>query len=220
MSLRLSQLRILIQWFYLPENRQISKLRADIRDELGEDDGLGGGGDFHIPFWSDAKGHVVGSLDLHQAVQDRIAANDRRRRLYPELRDGFLGWFNRRRRWTNAPFRLIETPRTRLQIDDDCIVKIDNFLAVSDARGQEHFVYPYFCEEPVLSAEAARLCLWAIGRALPNLPMNEVRVLDVIRGMTFSLDRTPLNGDEEQIFGRRLAVLRAQRARLILEYPR
>ena len=147
-------------------------------------------------------------------MQIRIAANYRRGRLYPALRDGFLVWFNQRRRWTNAPFRLIETPRGRLAIDGDCTVKIDNFLAVSDAGGQEHFVYPYFCEAPELSEQAARLCLWAIGSAFPRLPMGEVRVLDVIRGMTYSIDRNPLQGDEEQEFHRRLASLRAIRSRL------
>lgn len=220
MSLRLAQLRTMIQWMYLPENRQVSKLRNDILEEIhADDEDGGGGGDFHIPFWSDAKGHVIGSLDLHDAVDVRIAANDRRRRLYPQLRDGFLVWFNQRRRWTNAPFRLVDAPRANFVVDPDCTIKITNFMAVSDAAGQERFVYPYFCEGPELSEEAARVCLWVIGQALPRPPLNVIRVLDVIRGVTFSIDRTPLLGDEAQIFARRLTHLRNIRERLRTEYP-
>jgi hypothetical protein len=55
----------------------------------------------------------------------------------------------------------------------------------------------------VLSEDAARLGLWLLAAALPAVSSDAIRILDVIRGQTFSLDRTPLRGDEEEDFRRR-----------------
>lgn len=64
-------------------------------------------------------------------------------------------------------------------------------------------IYPYFAPEPTLADESARVGLWLMGRALPALNWDEIRILDVIRGQTFSVDRNPLRGNEETIFMRR-----------------
>lgn len=69
-----------------------------------------------------------------------------------------------------------------------------------DGRGEEHYIYPYFAPDPELSVEAARLGLWLLTTALPNVPRDELRILDVIRGTTYSIDRNPLQGDEEEVF--------------------
>lgn len=205
MSLEKIHLRKLLQILFLSPKQRRSALRRDIREEINREAGSdAGGGDFYAPFWADAKAHVFSTLDLYDAVDARIAVNGRRDNLYPLLRDGFLLWWNERRRWTNEPFHPGRALKTHFSFPGlDATVKIDNMLSVKDGFGAERVVYPYFSPEPVLSEEAARLGLWLLIRAFPAIPPQEFRILDVIRGQTFSIDKTPLLGDEEQNFGRR-----------------
>lgn len=154
------------------------------------------------------------------SVDERIEANERRAGLYPRLRDGFMLWWNERRRWTNAPFRPGRQLKAHFPFPGlDAVVKVDNVLTVRDGRDDEHVIYPYFAPEPVLSEDAARLGLWLVIQALPSVPPREIRILDVIRGRTFSIDRTPLRGDEEQEFKSRYSSLLTLRESLRSEYP-
>jgi hypothetical protein len=209
MSVRSISLRKLIIILFLPANGRVSAIRKDITQEIKKNqDSDAGGRDFYTPFWSDAKNHVFGISDLHASVAGRIASNDKRRNLYPRLRDGFLLWWDQRRRWTNEPFRKAQPQRARFPFPGiDAVVKIDSILSVKDARNADRYIYPYFAPEPELTEEAARLSLWLLSQALPNVPIGELRVLDVIRGQTFSIDRHPLRGDEEQVFRRRYEAL-------------
>jgi len=100
----------------------------------------------------------------------------------------------------------------------DATVKIDSILSVRDGLDAEHVVYPYFAPEPVLSPQAARLGLWLLTTAFPTVPPQEIRILDVIRGQTFSLDRSPLLGDEEREFRRRFAAALQERETLREDY--
>lgn len=205
MSLQSIQLRKILKILYSEPNRRISALRSDIRTDISREAGdAGGGGDFYGPFWKDAKDHVFGLSDLHASVDGRITNNVNRRNLYPRLRDGFLTWWNERRRWTNEPFRQGGQVKGSFTFPSlGAVVKIDNVLSVQDGNGETHFVYPYFSPEPILQDEAARLGLWLLQQGLPDVPSAELRILDVIRGQTFSIDRFPLTGNEEQIFLRR-----------------
>lgn len=220
MSIRSIHLRKLLKILYLPQNRRISALRADIREDLArERDGPGAGGDFYGPFWRDAKDHVFGYSDLRDTTRTRIDSNDRRANLYPQLRDGFLLWWDRRRRWTNEPFRPAEPLRTLYRLDDlNAVVKVANILSVRDGRDEDHFVYPYWFPEPVLGEEAARLGLWLLGDALPQIRSDELRILDVIRGQTFSIDRNSLHGDERNVLRARYRTLILQWEELRREY--
>lgn len=202
MSIENINLRKLLRIMYAPENVRISLLRSDIRDEIAKADGYSAaGGDFYGPFWSDAKDHSIGKLDLHSAVEERIAANPRRGNLYPQLRDGFLLWWNERRRWTNAPFSPIIAPKGRIEfLELNSVVKIENFLSVNDSNNEPHYVYPYFSPIPPLNDESARLALWAIQQMGLIPDISAIRVLDVIRGMTYSFERNPLSGNEHSIF--------------------
>lgn len=202
MSVRSISLRKLIKILFSPANRRVSEIRKDIRQEIKRNqDAAGDARDFYAPFWSDAKNHVFGLSDLHVSVADRITSNDKRRNIYPRLRDGFLLWWDERRRWTNEPFRPAQQMRARFPFPGiDAVVKIDSILSVKDARNADRYIYPYFAPEPELTEEAARLSLWLLSQALPNVPIAELRVLDVIRGQTFSIDRLSLRGDEEQVF--------------------
>lgn len=220
MSVERIHLRKLLKIMFLAAGPRRSALRADIREEIARDAGDdGGGGDFYGPFWADARSHVFGLEDLHATVQTRIQANGRRRNLYPRLRDGFLRWWTERRRWTNAPFQPGQQLKSNFHFPDlGATVKVDSILSVRDAQGVEHYVYPYFAPEPVLSEEAARLGLWLLLETLDQVPPAEIRILDVIRGETFSIDRYPLVGTEEQNFIRRYRALLAEREALAEEY--
>ncbi|KQV35773.1 MULTISPECIES: hypothetical protein [unclassified Rhizobium] len=220
MSIDRIHLRKLLKIMFLADGPRRTALRTDIREEIAKDAGDdGGGGDFYAPFWADARAHVFGMEDLHTAVQARIQANGRRSNLYPRLRDGFLRWWTERRRWTNAPFQPGQQLKSNFQSPDlGATVKVDSILSVRDAQGIEHYMYPYFAPEPVLSAEAARLGLWLLLETLDQVPPAEIRILDVIRGETFSIDRYPLLGTEEQNFTDRYRALLAERAALAEEY--
>ncbi|TIX50266.1 hypothetical protein [Alteraurantiacibacter aquimixticola] len=220
MALEKIHLRKLLKLLFLDEKQRRSALRSDIREDLRREEGPdGGGGDFYAPFWADAKAHVFGRGDLTSATNARIAANSRRANLYPQLRDGFLLWWNERRRWTNEPFGLGPSLKSQFPFPGlDAIVKVDSVLSVTDGGGEEFVVYSYFAPEPILSPEAARLGLWLLTQAFPTIPAEEFRILDVIRGTTFSLDRTPLTGDEEVEFRSRYARLIQERDKLRKEY--
>lgn len=205
MSLQSVSLRKLLKIMYLEGQPLVSELRKDVRTDLDRERGdTGGGGDFYGPFWKDAKDHAFSETDLHDTTARRILANPRRTILYGRLRDGFLLWWNERRRWTNAPFEPISVPTTRHRVLGlDTVVKIDCIFAVRDGRGDRHYVYPYWFPEPVVHEEAGRLALWLVTQAMPQINADEFRVLDVIRGKTYSLERNPLKGDESTIFTRR-----------------
>lgn len=220
MSINRIHLRKLLKIMFLPDGPRRSALRADIREDRAREAGdEGGGGDFYAPFWADARDHAFGRDDLHTMVQTRIQANGRRSNLYPHLRDGFLRWWNERRRWTNVPFQPGRQLKAHLNFADlQSTVKIDSILSVRDAQGVEHYVYPYFAPEPVLSDEAARLGLWILIEALGDVPAAELRILDLIRGQTYSIDRYPLVGTEREDFVRRYRELLAEREALAEEY--
>lgn len=220
MALDRVHLRKLLKIMFLDAGKQRSAIRADIREDIGRENGASSsGGDFYAPFWADAKRHAFASGDLHELVSQRIAANARRSDLYPRLRDGFLLWWNERRRWTNEPFRPGDQLKAQYSFPElDAIVKVDSILSVRDGLGAQHAVYPYFAPDPVLSESSARLGLWLLSVALPSVSLDEIRILDVIRGNTFSIDRNPLHGDEEGEFEETYSEILRIRENLRREY--
>lgn len=220
MSIRSIHLRKLLKILYLEPNRRKSALRADIREDIARESGeVGNGGDFYGPFWFDAKNHVFEKRELAEAIGERIAANPSRARLYPLLRDGFLLWWDERRRWTNKPFRPSDWIKSHLEMTElAATVKIDNVLSVRDSRDTDHYIYPYFAPDPTLRDEAGRIGLWAISRSLPDLDIDAVRILDIIRGETFSTEKNPLRGNEEEVFLRRYKALISEWTDLRREY--
>jgi hypothetical protein len=204
MSLRLIHLRKLLKILYSEPNKRISAIRSDIRTDLAKEAGVqAAGGDFYGPFWSDVKDHVFGRSDLHVSTQSRIANNSARANLYPQLRDGFLSWWDDRRRWTNEPFRPSKSLKGSYRFENlDATVKVDNILSVQDGRNEDHFIYPYFSPDPMINDESARLGLWLITQAIPNVERADIRIIDVIRGQTFAImpGRNLLKGDEEDLF--------------------
>lgn len=219
MALDQIHLRKLLMLVFADRSLQRSKIHTDIREVEAKERGQeASGGDFYTAFWADVKSFVFDGVDLNESVKERISVDWHKKNLYPQLRDGFLLWWMKRRRWTNEPFQPGRNVKGRdIFPGIDAIVKIENFLSVKDGRGVERLIYPYFSPEPVLSEKAARWGLWIITTILPDVPKEEFRILDVIRGQTFSLDRQPLTGTEEQEFRAAYKSLLAARDEIIDE---
>lgn len=221
MSLKKVQLRKLLVLMFAERAQRRSVLRADIRDQIKKSVGQkSDGGDFHIPFWYDAKAHVNGEQDLRIAMLKRVTANKGRERLYPLLTDGFLDWWNNKRRWTNEPSSSeMLTVRGALELEElQCVVKIENLLALAIGNSTNRIVYPYFSEEPALVSDAARLGLWAITEALPNYEQDDFRLLDVLRGKSFSCGDLKFTGSERENFIKRYSALMVEWTALWKEY--
>lgn len=208
MSIERLHLRKLLEYFGLKPDRRLAAIKADARSEVRK---IGmppkGGNDFYTCFWADAKSFASSGGDLMMMTRGRIEDSAQRSRLYPLLASGFLSWWNEKRRWINEPIEVVpeavKAPYSFLQIGGT--VKVENLLALRIGGAQARLIYPYFSEEPILSAENARLGLWLMGQALPSYSISEMRILDVVRGQTFSIDRYPLRGDEGAIFVERYA---------------
>lgn len=203
---------------YLPEKKLISELRKDIRTEIHKQSGQkSGGGDFYQPIWHDIKQHVLGKTDLSEATKRRIEANEKRRNLYPRLEEGFLKLW---KRGDNQKVDIIDrTPKGRYVTPQGHLtIKVENVMAVS-IDGNERLGYPYWFSDPALSEESARVGLWIMEQALKNENENHMRIFDIIRSEYYSLQNTPLNGDEEQILLSNFQKITNLREKLILEYP-
>lgn len=208
MSIRKIHLRKLLKAFNEPENKKISLLKNDIRNERKKLDGKStGGGDFYGPFWSDAKNHTSGKIDLSIATLDRIAKNEHRGRLYPRLCNGFLEWWHKKRRSRNEQiFAFPYTVKKQHELSDlKAIVKVENLLSILIGDGKDEpqgkrLIYPYFSEEPILDGQSARLGLWLLCEAFPEHNPADLRILDVMRAKSFSILDYPLIGTEEKEF--------------------
>ena len=203
MALDRVHLRKLLKLFLMKDNLRSTAIRADARALMKkQDEGQSSGGDFHVPFWRDAKDYAAGRCDLHDATDAQIEKNWRRKGLYPRLRDGFLLWWNEKRRWINET--IAELPRTIKSsfgfTDIDGRVKVENLLSLQIGDDKFRYVYPYFAERPALTPDGARLGLWLMSKALPQYRIEDMRILDVLRGESFSVDRYPLRGNEEETF--------------------
>jgi hypothetical protein len=205
MSIHKAQLRKVLKFFYLDKAGLQAKTREDIRGQRKKETGnvkKGKGGDFFIEFWRDAKDHILGKTDLVIASQQRIEKNKGKQRLYTELTNGFLKWWNEKRRWSNENIELLLTsPTGYVEFKSiSCIVKVDNMLAIKIGDNSQKIIYPYFSEEPNLSKEAARIGLWLMSQALPEHNVNGFRILDVLRGNSFTIEDCPFQGNEEELF--------------------
>lgn len=222
MSFELIGVGKLLRAMYASRAQQTRLLRDDIRSTIRRERGVppGDGGDFYVPFWADAKRHVRGEADLEELTDVRIESNRGRARLYELLADGFLAWWRERRRLRNERFTVNnENIRARFDVEGLGTVKVENTLSITVGDDGHRVIYPYFIEDPALSEEAARLGLWVMSRCITGYEVEQMRILDVIRGRTFSVLDTPLTGDEGRIFRERYEALLREWQRLRTEYP-
>ena len=206
---------------YASKAQRISLMRSDIRSEIKKQKklGFGKGGDFYGPFWADAKNHVASNFDLGLATTERIASNKGRKRLYEMLRDGFLLWWEEKRRLRNVPFKVIEgSVKARYEAPGSGTIKIENTLSITIGDDGHRILYPYFYEDPALSDEAARLGLWVMSQCIGGYSAKDMRLLDVIKGRSFSDIDTPLIGNEEALFLKRYGELLTEWRTLREEY--
>jgi hypothetical protein len=225
MSLRRVHLWKLLRIFYSSDSQRKALLREDIRNEKtrGNSDNENGG-DFHGPFWADAKRYVVGltehnaqmPVDLWALTKARIESNKRRQRLYLQLTDGFLRWWEEKRRWRNEPFELISrNVKGRLPVPQlNGSIKVENLVAVKIGGHSNRLVYPYFSEEPALSEEGARIGLWVLSEAIADYPREEFQILDVLRSTSFGIADLPLKGDERELLMQKYAAVLEERENL------
>jgi len=221
MSLSKVHLRKLLQLFDSPSALRTRLLREDIRTQIAKDAGVrGDGGDFFSPFWADAKRHVSDQVDLRAMTVGRIGSNNRRARLYPMLTDGFLRWWDERRRWRNEAFKFIpqQVKAQHLVKEVKCLVKVENLLALEVVGQFNRIVYPYFSEKPPLTAESARIGLWLLGEALTDYKLVDLRILDVLRSSSFGINDYPLSGNERDLFEKKYRVVSAEWQKLRREY--
>lgn len=203
MGLDRIHLRKLLKLLMMTDTLRSTAIKNNAREVMKRnDEGASAGGDFHAPFWSAAKAHAAGNGDLREAIAEQIEKNWRRKNLYPRLCDGFLRWWQEKRRWINE--EISELPKTIKSsvgfIEFDGTVKVENLLSLQIGDDRYRYVYPYFAEKPALTPQGAKLGLWLMSRALPELRIEDMRILDVLRGETFSIDRYPLDGSEEETF--------------------
>ncbi|PCI83426.1 MAG: hypothetical protein COB24_15150 [Hyphomicrobiales bacterium] len=214
MTINKIHLNKLLKLFYLPEKELKSELGKDIRAENRKARGeKGGGGDFYGSFWSDAKKHILGELDITEATLNRIEGNYRRRNLYPRLEAGFLELWNR---GNNQDVRLLDFKVKGVHKIEECelTIKIENLIALS-IDGKERIVYPYWFPDPALSLDSVRLGLWVIKKALPNLILENVRFYDIIHAEYFSLSDAPLIGNEEDLLIEKFREMQSVRKELL-----
>lgn len=204
MSLQVITLRKLLRFFYAKDAKRVSLLRQDIRNDINkaEQDEDDGGGNFHVPFWADAKDHAAGGADLRVQTHVRIEEWRGRKNLYPLLTDGFLRWWNELRRRINEPLKIIrDSISARYPISElKAIVRVENLLAIRVGDTSDRVVYPYFAYETPLTKEGARLALWLISEAFKERQLDEIQILDVIRGVSYSSKDVAVSGDERKVF--------------------
>lgn len=188
---------------------QTSLLRENIRADIKREAGAGGGGmNFYTPFWADAKNHARGALNLRPTTDARVEANRGRRNRYPALCDGFLLWWEDRRRRRNEPFAIVEERILGdFEIEGHGVIVVDNILAVRIGDAELRIVYPYFFDEPELGPEMAAIGLWAMSQALPTHRIEDMRVLDVMQGVSYSVEDVRISGNEENSFRERYRYL-------------
>jgi hypothetical protein len=206
MSIERIHLRKLLRLFYANPRERRRLLVSDIgSDRNREENGSGDGGDFHGPFWADAKEHVAGRLDLREQSKARIESNKARARLYPLLTESFLSLWNEKIQWRNEKFETYPVSiKAQLFIEDlGATVKVENVVAVRIPDGSSRIVYPYFSETPILPIEGARLGLWVLKEALTDFQTEDFRIVDILRRSYFRPMEIPTQGNERELFVRR-----------------
>lgn len=213
MSIDVIHLRKALKFCMLDDNSAYSELRREAyNDRRREEFPDEGGGDFFAPFWSDAKSHAIFDTDLVAATDERIESNGRRTRLYPILSDRFTDWWRRFEGAMNEPLTaLSESVHARRDFDDVGItIKVDNLLSFRIDAERHRLIYPYFSERPPLSDRWARVGLWVMAQTLEGFRPEDMVILDVQRGRSFSLRDVDFQGDEEELFSQRMAEIRVR----------
>jgi hypothetical protein len=97
-------------------------------------------------------------------------------------------------------------------------IKIENLLGLK-IRDQSHrIIYPYFSEEPALPEEGRRIGLSVLNRGLSDYSIDDLRVLDVLRGNSYGTLDHALLGNENELLLRRYEDVLKEWKKLKKEY--
>lgn len=217
MSINTIHLNKLLRFLYLPEKDLVSRLRGDIRDQIKRESGItSDGGHFYLPFWSDVKSHVLGREDLKISTAARIKSHPSKKDLYQQLEKGFLTLWER---GGNQKIEILgKNPKGIYEVKKYGLkIKVENIMAIT-INGSERLGYPYWFPNPALSNEGARIGLWAMSQALADENSKNFRIFDIIRSDFFSLENSPLRGDEEAIMLANFERISKLRDKLSKEY--
>jgi len=218
MSILNPQLRKLLKFLALDGRRLDSEIRKDIRES--NQDGCNGGGDFYSPFWKDVKDYVAGRGDLIEMTEARVAANRTRQRLYPAYARAFLMWAADKRRLTNLPVQLLDQSAhgrfTPEGIKNS--ISVGGLMCIRIGADRIRLIYPYYYEKPALPPEVARLGLWAMSQALSDENQENLRILDVLRSRSYSIEELGFIGDENEKLRSHYQSVLARRDQLLEEY--
>ncbi len=215
-------LRKVLQCFAMDPKKRASAIRADARAYVTKERQPrgDGGGDFHSCFWADAKKFAGNGADIHLLTNGRIEDSWQRKRLYPLLTQGFLEWWNEKRRWINEEIHALPesvgAPHNFIELGGS--IKVENVLALKVGEDGRRLIYPYFAEHPPLDEVSARLGLWLMSQALPRYDVNDMRILDVLRATAFSVRDQPLTGNEGTMFVERYARMLADWKIFVAEF--
>lgn len=225
MTIRVINLNKLLKLCALPDNKLVGEIRTELRNERDKLLKIkkSGGGHFHHPWWTAAKHHTLGLVDLEEMTEILVEDKNQKRqrkRLYPLLTAGFLRWLEYLGRSTNQKIVWTEDKvHTHYSVPGyDLTVKVDNVLALKWGDDGHKIVYPYFSEQPQLVERWARVGLWLMQEALPKAAPADIEILDVLRGRSFGGSTMVLRGDEEAIFQRRFEEIEAIWEELKVEY--
>ncbi|HKY09688.1 MAG TPA: hypothetical protein VJQ55_15670 [Candidatus Binatia bacterium] len=118
------------------------------------------------------------------------------------MTDGFLQWWNEKRRWRNEAFEFVpETVKAQFRIDEvGGVIKVENLLALKVGDQSNRIIYPYFSEEPPLPDEGGRIGLWLLAEALPEYTPEDLRILDILRSKSHATMDDPPQGNERNLF--------------------
>lgn len=220
MGLETLYLRNFLQITYADTKLRRTLLRRIIGNDFSKQNGIkGSGGDFYVPFWTDAKNHIKGLGNLHETTKGRIEKNKGRKRLYPLLEEKFLEWWNENRRWRNEEFTLIDEPiRARFKVPGiNLTLKVENLVAVHVGGRFDRIVYPYFFEAPRLSPEACRIGLWVLDQSLTKYGLENMRILDVLGARAYGAIDYQLIGNEEDLLASHFRSMQSDWSTLVKE---
>ena len=163
------------------------------------------GGDFYGAFWCDAKEFVLRGGDLAKLVRARMRAGPSKRRLYPMLFEGFNRWYTANFSGSVPSEReeIVKAFGKCVKLTPKGSVRVHGLLAWKEPDGSSHLVYPYFDKDHGLGPRAARLGRWTMSNALSGHDPETMAILDVLRGVAYDNDNSPLLGNEEELLSER-----------------
>lgn len=130
-------LRKLLKIRFARPNRRQGALREIIRQDRARAAGsVDEGGDFYGPFWADAKAHVFGTRDLHEATTGQGGRQPEPAAAVPAAPRRLSGVVEPLSSRDQRAFRLGPVQRTRFEVLSlASTVKVDNILSIEDGLG-------------------------------------------------------------------------------------